>query len=75
MLYRHEKETFEKGYKHNIDWEGAKLIHSSFDWCNRLVIESSFIKTLPNFNGMKSTLGIDHYSAKLVLDSISNLNS
>ena len=52
----------------------SKLLHANNCWYNRLVIESSLIKTYPNFNSMKSTLGIDHYSAKLVVNSIPNLN-
>ena len=74
-FYKHRIETLENnGTAHNIDWEGAKLLHANNCWYNRLVIESSLIKTYPNFNSMKSTLGIDHYSAKLVVNSIPNLN-
>ena len=73
-FYKHQKDTFENnGVAHNINWEGAKLMHTSFNWHNRLVIESSLLKCFPNFNNMKSTLGIDQYSAKLVVDSIPNL--
>ena len=73
-FYKHQKETFEKqGKAHDIDWEGAKMLHSSHNWNHRLIIESSLIKSFHNFNGMSSTLGIDNYSAKLVLDSIPNL--
>ena len=73
-FYKHQKDTFEKqGKAHNIDWEGAKMLHSSHNWNHRLVIESSLIKSFQNFNGMSSTLGIDNYSAKLVVDSIPNL--
>ena len=59
---------------HSIDWENSRIVHPSSNWYVRLVIESSLIKTLPNFNGMKSTLGIDHFSAKLVRESLPNLN-
>ena len=73
-FFRHQRDTYAKyGTRHNIDWDGAKLIHKNFDWYNRLVLESSLIKTSPNFNGMKSTLGIDSFSAKLVVNSVPNL--
>ena len=73
-FFRHQRDTYAKyGTRHNIEWDGAKLIHKNFDWYNRLVLESSLIKTSPNFNGMKSTLGIDSFSAKLVVNSVPNL--
>ena len=59
---------------HNIDWDGAKLLHINHNWNNRLAVESSYIKSYSNFNGMKSTLGIDKFSAKIVLESIRKLH-
>ena len=74
-LYKHKIETSEKeGVMHQINWEGSKLLHINHNWNNRLAAESSYIKSFPNFNGMKSTLGIDQFSAKLVLDSIPKLH-
>ena len=68
-------ETLDKeGVMHQIDWDGAKLLHINHNWYNRLVTESSYIKYFPNFNSMKSTLGIDSFSAKLLLDSIRTPN-
>jgi len=74
-LYKHKIDCFEKeGVMHQINWEGSKLLHVNHNWNNRLAVESSYIKSFPNFNGMKSTLGIDKFSAKLVLDSIPKLH-
>ena len=73
-FYRHQRETQNNtGSMHNIKWDEAKLIHVNSNWYDRLIIESSLIKCLPNFNGMNSTLGIDQFAAKLVLNSIHNL--
>ena len=75
-FYRHKKETQENtGSMHNINWDQASLVHMESNWFNRLIIESSLIKCLPNFNGMKSTLGIDQFSAKIVINSVPNLKS
>ena len=53
--------------KHDIDWEGTELIYKSSDWYNRLVVESSCIVSLPNYNHMRSTLAIDKFSADIIL--------
>ena len=59
------------GSNHSIDWGNANLIFQSEDWYNRLVIESSYIVTKPNFNNMRSTLAIDKFSAQIILNSCS----
>ena len=75
-VYKHKVETMEKfGDPHQIDWEGSKLLHINHNWNHRLAVESSLIKSFDNFNGMKSTMGIDHFSAQMVLQSISKLHS
>ena len=74
-FYRHQNDTQKYGSMHNFDWNGAELLCREPNWYNRLVLESSLIKTSPNFNGMKSTLGIDHFSAKLVINSVPKLKS
>ena len=73
-LYKHKIYTSERGFMHQIDWEGAKLLHINHNWNDRVAVESSYIKSYSNFNGMKSTLGIDKFSAKIVLDSIRKLH-
>ena len=74
-FYKHKLDTCQNGdAAHAIDWESAKLLHASNNWYDRLVVESSLIKNYPNFNGMQSTLGIDQFSSKLVVQSIPNLN-
>ena len=62
------------GNPHQIDWKGSKLLHINYNWNHRIAVESSFIKSFDNFNGMKSTLGIDQFSAQMVLQSISKLH-
>ena len=59
---------------HQINWAGSKLLHINHNWNDRLAVESSFIKSFSNFNGMKSTLGIDKFSARMVIDSIPKLH-
>ena len=54
---------------HELDFDNAKLIFQSPDWYSRLVVESSCIVTLPNYNLMRSTLAIDKFSANIVLSS------
>ena len=54
---------------HDIDWSNAKLLYSEDDWYRRLVLESSCMAICPNFNNMRSTLGIDQFSARLILKS------
>ena len=54
--------------------DGAKLLHVNHDWNNRRAVESSYIKSYSNLNGMKSTIGIDNFSAKIVLESIRKLH-
>ena len=74
-LYRHTIESSEnEGFMHQIDWEGSNLLHINHNWYTRLAIESSYIKCFPNFNGMRSTMGIDRFSAKMLLDSIHPLH-
>ena len=54
---------------HNIDFDNCHVIYQSPNWYNRLVVESSCIVNLPNFNNMRSTLAIDRMSANLILSS------
>ena len=53
----------------DIDWENATLLYNEDDWYSRLVLESSCVAMCPNFNNMRSTMGIDQFSARLILKS------
>ena len=55
--------------RHDIDWENAKIVYKSDNHFNRLIVESTFIKTQPNYNNMHSTLAIDNLSANIILRS------
>ena len=58
---------------HSIDWEGAKLIYPSNNHYERLVVESTCILSMPNFNNTRSTLAIDRLSSKIILESQPNI--
>ena len=66
--YKHVSST-----KHEIDFENTHVVYKSDDWYNRLVVESSCIVTLPNFNNMRSTLAIDKLSADIILNKTKNV--
>ena len=72
--YRH-KRTKNACYFHNlktgheIDFSNWKIIHPSNNQSERLVVESTLINSLSNFNKCNSTLNIDQHSAKSILNS------
>ena len=66
------KHSFNK--RHDIDWDNAKMLYKSDNHYNRLVVESTLIKTKPNFNNMNSTLAIDNLSADIILRSNPKIN-
>ena len=54
---------------HNIDWNCAGPIFKSNLLNNRLIVESTLIKTRPNFNNMPGSLTIENLAAKTILRS------
>ena len=52
---------------HSIDWRGVKALYRSDNLSNRLVVESTLINSIPNFNNMRSTLTIENLAAKIIL--------
>ena len=66
------KHSFNK--RHDIDWENAKIIYKSDNHYNRLIVESTYIQTQPNYNNLHSTLAIDNLSANIILRSNPNIN-
>ena len=59
--------------KHTIDWDGAHIVFKTCDWHSRLMVETSCLVTRDSFNRMKSTLGVDQFSANLILKSRSDI--
>ena len=54
---------------HNIDWPSAKLVYNSNDKKKRLIVESTLIKKLNNFNNMSGVCSIDPTTENLILSS------
>lgn len=63
-VYKHVRDK-----NHAIDWGSSKMVYNSNDYYRRLVVESSLIKRVPNFNSMQSTLLIDDGTSELILKS------
>ena len=57
------------------DWENARFIYNEDDWYRRLVLESSYMAIYSNFNNMRSILGIDQFSVRLILKSHPELDA
>jgi hypothetical protein len=54
---------------HNIDWDSAKTVFPSGDFKKRLIVESTLIKHLPNFNLMSGVCTIDNATKNFILSS------
>ena len=54
---------------HSIDWENAKPVYKSNQLSNRLIVESTLIKSFGNFNNCQSTLTIENLAAQTILKS------
>ena len=52
---------------HSIDWSNAKPVYRSNELTNRLVVESTLIKSFENFNNCQSTLTIENLAASTIL--------
>ena len=63
-VYKHVRDK-----NHATGWGPAKMIYKFNDHYRRLVVESSLIKRVPNFNSMKSTLLIDDGTSEHILES------
>ena len=57
----------QRDVNHAIDWNNSKVLYKSNQLSNRLIVESTLIKTRPNINNMASTLTIENLSAKTIL--------
>ena len=63
-LYKHVEST-----GHTIDFNHADFVYKSSNVCNRLVVESALIKSIPNFNNTEGAVSVDRCSTKLILNS------
>ena len=57
------------GEGHDIDWENSKLIYKSDNLQQRLIVESTLIREIDNFNNMGGCCNVDRWSRKLLLGS------
>ena len=53
--------------RHSIDWPNAKPVYRSNRLTNRLVVESTLIKSYENFNNCQSSLTIENLAAQTIL--------
>ena len=54
---------------HAIDWRNARTLYKSNDLTNRLIVQSTLIKSRENFNNMQSTLTIENLAANTIIKS------
>jgi hypothetical protein len=54
---------------HQIDWPNAKLVYRSNDKKKRLIVESTLIKHLENFNLMPGVCSVDSACKEIILSS------
>ena len=58
---------------HSINWSGSKIVYPSNNKSDRLAVESTLIKFLPNFNNSAGANIIDPLSTSIVLSSNSSI--
>lgn len=58
---------------HSINWSGSKIVYPSNNKSDRLAVESTLIKILPNFNNSAGANIIDPLSTSIVLSSNSSI--
>ena len=71
-LGRHPNNAVAKhahSYSHSIDWEDSKLVYKHESLQQRLIVESTLIKELDNFNNMEGCCRVDGWSRRLILNS------
>ena len=54
---------------HSMNWSNSKIVYSSNKKSDRLAVESTLIKVLPNFNNSGGVNVIDPLSASIILSS------
>ena len=54
---------------HNINWNASKIVYHSNDIKKRLIVESSLIQQIPNFNLMGGVCSIDRATKNIILAS------
>ena len=71
-LGRHPNNAVAKhvhSHLHSIDWEDSKLVYKHESLQQRLIVESTLIKELDNFNNMEGCCRVDGWSRRLILNS------
>ena len=53
---------------HPPDWLGARMVYRSANEKKRLVVESSLIKKIPNYNLMGGAVSVDPSAAELIIN-------
>ena len=66
-----ENALYKRSFKtlHATNWNGAPLLYKFYGECKRLIMETSLIMDVPNFNLTLGSSSIDKFSGKLILDS------
>ena len=58
---------------HNINWSDVKLLYKSDKTYNRLIVESTIIKHVNNFNHLGGLCSIDNHSKNLIIKSLPSI--
>ena len=69
-IFKHVQDT-----GHNINFNNSEMIYRSGALSNRLIVESSLIKNVKNFNNTEGAILVDSLTSSLVLNSNSRLKS
>ena len=59
--------------KHSVNWNSSQLVYHSQNRCNRLVVESTLIKHLSNFNNAPGVNSIDNLTKSIILSVNRNI--
>ena len=63
-IYNHVRNT-----NHDINWASSKIVYPSSHKQNRLIVESTLIKHLPNFNNMPGVSSVDQLTQAIILQT------
>ena len=61
------------GTGHPIDWDNSNVFYHSNNIYNRIVVESTVIQEIPNFNNMPGVTSVDKLSRDLILKANSKI--
>ena len=72
-MYAEKAVVQHRALNHELDMKNASIIYKSNSRSTRLVLESSLIKSIPNFNISKGVYDIDPITLKLLKISVPSL--